>query len=274
MMSIYSLSVNQGFWMLDKTQLQHPTRIAKSVIFGLAREDRDTSASTMRPIQLFLAVLSAALVRAESQTAAIYLQPITSPEAAPSFLADVTYDTTDVSASTVTEYEAPELPEDAKLIRIGVYDRAAKRWASSTSVASVDNFSKGYSLHVTVSVDAQGQYLGASCRGVGIDAGQTRDFGPQAMVVVTEQGKQPDLNRPVVLSPEGKQVVPEEKSILQKYVSSVGDALAQLANMSQVLVGVCCRTVPPHVTGRRGEIEYNDFYINICFLPLMRSCAW
>jgi len=220
----------------------------------------------MRPIQLFLAVATAALVRAESQTAAIYLQPITrSREAAPSFLAEVTYDTSDVAAAAVTEYEAPELPEDARLVRIGVYDRAAKRWASSTSVASVDNFGKGYSPHVTVSVDDKGNYLGASCRGVGIDAGQTRDFGPQAIVVVTEQGKQPDLNKPVVLSPEGKQVVPEEKSMLQKYVFSppIMTLLAQLANMLQVLVGVCGRTIPSHVDGRRRQIEYNDFYVNI-----------
>lgn len=55
-------------------------------------------------------------------------------------------------------------------------------------------------------------------RGVKIDAGHTRDFGPQALVVVTSAGKQPDLNKPVVLSPEGRKVQPEaEKSFLQKY---------------------------------------------------------
>lgn len=181
----------------------------------------------MRPIQILLAVLSAALVRAESQTtAAIFIQPITSsPETAPSFLAEVTYDASDLSAPiAVTEYEAPDLPEEARLVRIGVYDRTAKAWASSTSVASVDNFGKGYSPHITVTVDGAGGYLGASCRGVGIDAGQTRDFGPQAMAVVTAKGKQPELNKPVVLSPEGKQVVPEEKSFLQKYVCSLVEA--------------------------------------------------
>lgn len=223
----------------------------------------------MRPIPFLVAVLGAALVRAETQAAAIFLQPIASPEAAPSFLAEVTYDPSDLSASRVTDYEAPDLPEGARLVRIGVYDRAASRWASSTSVASVDNFGKGYSPHLTVSVDAAGNYLGASCKGVGIDAGQTRDFGPQAMVVVTAPGKQPDLNKPVVLSPEGKQVVPEEKTLLQKYVSLVG-ALLLAANASQVLVRDSHRTLPHYVDGgRRPEIEYSDFYGRICFLRLM-----
>ena len=177
----------------------------------------------MRPIHhLLLAVLSAALVRAESQataaTAAIYLQPITSPEAPPSLLAEVAYDPSDPSVPEVTSYEAPELPEEARLVRVGIYDRSAARWASSTTVASADSFGKGYSPHFTVSVDLEGNGLGVSCRGVRIDAGHTRDFGPQAKVVVTARGKQPDLNKPVVLSPEGRTVVQEEKSWFLKYV--------------------------------------------------------
>jgi hypothetical protein len=168
---------------------------------------------------LLLGALCATLAGAENlRTAAIYLQPITAPETKPTLLAEIQYETTDPSVSEVITYEAPELPEEARLLRVGVYDAASARWESSTSVMSVDNFSKGYSPHFTLSVDREGNYVGASCRGVLIDAGQTRDFGPQVKIVVAGQGKQPDLNKPVVLSPEGKKVVPEEKSFLQKYV--------------------------------------------------------
>ncbi|KAF3766238.1 hypothetical protein M406DRAFT_339493 [Cryphonectria parasitica EP155] len=177
------------------------------------------------------------LVSADPQTAQIYLQPVGSTTS-PVQLAEITYDitTSDASAS-VTSYEAPELPESASLVRIGLYDPRAKKWAGSTSVASVENFGKGYSPHFLLSLDAprggkeveggpkEARVLGASLRGVRIDAGQTRDFGPQAGLLVTGRGKQPELNRPVVLSPEGKKVEKEEKTFLQKYWWMIGIAV-------------------------------------------------
>lgn len=57
-----------------------------------------------------------------------------------------------------------------------------------------------------------------SCKSGKIDAGATRDFGPKIKVLKTVKGKLPELNRPVVLSPEGKVAEPEpEKTMLQKY---------------------------------------------------------
>ncbi|KAL1875347.1 hypothetical protein VTK73DRAFT_10081 [Phialemonium thermophilum] len=172
----------------------------------------------MRFFDFSLAItLGSALVCAESRTATIFVQPVTPTEARPSLLAEISYDFIEGSEAIVLKYEAPELPDEAHLVRVGVYDPAVSEWLSSTSVASVDNFGKGYSPHLTVTTDVDGRYLGASFKGVGIDAGETRDFGPQVNVVVTEHGKQPDLNKPVVLSPEGKKIVPEEKTFLQKY---------------------------------------------------------
>jgi hypothetical protein len=50
-----------------------------------------------------------------------------------------------------------------------------------------------------------------------IDAGQTRDFAPKVLVRGVQQGKGPVLNKPVLLSPEGKVAQPEpEKTMLQK----------------------------------------------------------
>ncbi|TPX10999.1 uncharacterized protein E0L32_008036 [Thyridium curvatum] len=187
----------------------------------------------MRQFILLLALLGAALVSADVRTASIYIQPIGSGAAAkkPALLAEVRYDALDPSSAEVSAYEAPYLPDDGDgLVRVGVWDAKTRRWAGSTSVAAARNFAKGYSPHLTLSVDARGSYLGAACRGVRIDAGATRDFGPQARVVVAAQGKQPDLNKPVVLSPEGRKVQPEqEKTFLQKYWWLIGVGVLLLA---------------------------------------------
>ena len=162
------------------------------------------------------ALALASLVSAE-RTAAIYIQPISQSSATPAPLAEIRYDLAAAAPEAeVLSYEAPELPDEAKLVRIGIYDPKAKQWESSTSVASVANFGKGYSPTVILSVDRNGDAFSAALRGVRIDAGQTRDFGPQALVLVTEPGKQPELNKPIVLSPEGTTVVPEEKTFFQK----------------------------------------------------------
>lgn len=178
----------------------------------------------MRFTSLAITLLSAALAaNAESRAAPIYIQPITTPSSQqqpPTLLAEVQYDTLSPSTAEITNYEPPSLPDPTpKLLRIGIYDPSTSRWTSSTTVTSAENFSKGYAPHFVVTVDGKGDILGASVRGVKIDAGHTRDFGPQALVVVTSAGKQPDLNKPVVLSPEGRKVQPEaEKTFLQKYV--------------------------------------------------------
>ncbi|EGR47943.1 uncharacterized protein TRIREDRAFT_62922 [Trichoderma reesei QM6a] len=175
----------------------------------------------MRINALFSALCAAALVQAGFRTAQIYIQPVETPET-PSLLAEVAFDASNGAASSIISYEAPELPESAQLVRVGLYDTKSARWISGTTVASVDNFDKGYSPNLVLSVDAHGELLSAALKGVRIDAGQTRDFGPQIVVLPALKGKQPELNKPVVLSPEGKKVEEEEKTILQKYWWLIG----------------------------------------------------
>ncbi|KAK4455005.1 hypothetical protein QBC34DRAFT_391287 [Podospora aff. communis PSN243] len=192
--------------------------------------------SAMRVTTILSALLAGTVALAD--TVPVFIQPISASEAAPALLIEISHDipeaTTDPTqppqiSTEILSYEAPELPEDAKLVRIGAYDNKAARWTSSTTVMSVENFGKGYSPHFVLTLDANGKDLiGVACRGVRVDAGYTRDFGPQVKVVVTGRGKQPELNKPVVLSPEGKKVVPEEKTWLQKYwwVLAIGMFLA------------------------------------------------
>jgi hypothetical protein len=226
----------------------------------------------MRLTSLALTLLSAAIaVTAQSRTAPIFIQPITSSQP-PTLLAEVQFDPTSPSTTEITTYEPPELPTDAKLLRIGIYDPATSRWASSTTVTSVENFSKGYAPHFVVTVDGKGDVLGASVRGVKIDAGHTRDFGPQAVVVVTGTGKQPDLNRPVVLSPEGRKVQPEpEKSFLQKYVFRSWSLVVRgFANVCvQILVGAGYWSYVAYVGWWRRQISIEFMLFQTAKLPLI-----
>lgn len=70
---------------------------------------------------------------------------------------------------------------------------------------------------MVLTLDAQGDVLGVSVSSGKIDPGQTRDFGPKVEVRRMGRQKGPELNKPVVLSPEGKVAVEEpEKTMLQK----------------------------------------------------------
>ncbi|KAH7153241.1 hypothetical protein EDB81DRAFT_790935 [Dactylonectria macrodidyma] len=177
----------------------------------------------MRFTALLSSFCAAALVAADQRTAQIYVQPIHASAHEPQPLAEVAYDPASSSSSQVASYEAPELPEGASLVRIGLYDSKSGRWISGTTAASVDNFDKGYAPNILLSVDEQGDVRSVAYKGVQIDAGQTRDFGPQVVVLTVAKGKQPELNKPVVLSPEGKKVGEEpEKTLLQKYWWVIG----------------------------------------------------
>lgn len=156
------------------------------------------------------------MASATPKTVEVSIQPV-EVAAKPATLAGIAFDLASAEEPSIESYEAPDLPEDTKTVRIGLYDKKAKAWTSGTTVASVENFSKGYSPHIILSVDGQGQVVSAALKGVRIDAGQTRDFGPKAIVLGTTKGTQPQLNKPITLSAEGKKLPAEpEKTFLQK----------------------------------------------------------
>jgi len=221
----------------------------------------------MRITTVLSALCAAAAVRADPRTAQIYIQPIpSSPSSSssstlppPAPLAEIAYDTVALSASSIVSYDAPEIPAKSR------------SWISGTTVASAENFAKGYSPNIVVTVDAAtaaaggdgGEVVSVSCKGVAIDAGQTRDFGPQVVVIPQARGAQPTLNKPVVLSREGKTVEPEqEKTFLQKYgqppLSSLSSCVAKArANyVRQVLVDDWHCGVYRDERRRRREIEH------------------
>lgn len=199
----------------------------------------------MRIATLLSALCAVRAVIAQQRTAQVYIQPLSSTSK-PQPLAEISYDPAALASSSIVSYDAPEFDDDgsdssSSLVRIGLYDTKSSSWVSGTTVASSENFGKGYAPNLLLSVDARGEVLSAAVKGVRIDAGQTRDFGPKAVVLVETKGKQPDLNKPVVLSPEGKKVEEEEKTFLQKYghtlwMSDHRDSRMPMLTFTQVLV--------------------------------------
>lgn len=220
----YALSLYRYRVAISLQRAARPTYFASYDCAAAKHQNFGALPGKMRVVSIASALLGAAsVVYAEARTADLHIQPLGS-SSSPVLLAGLTYDSSapdTASSASVTSYESPELPDSTDLVRVGIYDSSQKQWVGSTSVASAENFRKGYSPHFVLSVDGtsgEEVVLGASVRGVRIDAGQTRDFGPQASLLLTSRGKQPDLNKPIVLSPEGKKVEKEEKTFLQKFV--------------------------------------------------------
>ncbi|KIL85574.1 hypothetical protein FAVG1_11068 [Fusarium avenaceum] len=180
----------------------------------------------MRIATLLSTICAAALVAAEQRTAQVYIQPIQPSPSTPQPLAEIAYDAASLISTEIVSYEAPELPETASLVRVGIYDPKSARWIAGTTAASAENFDRGYAPTILLSVDESGDVRSVMLKGVRVDAGQTRDFGPSAIVIADKKGSQPELNKPVVLSPNGRKAEEEEpKSFLQKYWWMIGIAV-------------------------------------------------
>ncbi|PMD38914.1 hypothetical protein L207DRAFT_513400 [Hyaloscypha variabilis F] len=169
---------------------------------------------------LILIALCAPVLAASSDlidSTTVYIQSVESSATPVIPLAEIKYNPSTLSAE-LASFDFPELDPDSKLLRVGVYDIATSSWKSSTSITSAESFAKGYSPTLVLSLDAQGGVIGVSLKSAKIDAGQTRDFGPKVKVLKTAKAPTPALNRPVVLSPEGKLAEPVvEKTMFQKY---------------------------------------------------------
>jgi hypothetical protein len=173
----------------------------------------------MRLLTIFSALCATALATSSDliDSTTVSIQAISaSSNGAVTPLAEIKYNPSTLSAEIVS-FSLPELEPSSKLLRVGIYDAATSTWKSSTSTASVENFAKGYRPTIVLNLDSTGGVLGVSLKASIIDAGQTRDFGPKVLVKGMGKTKSPDLNRPIVLNPEGKVDAPEpEKTMLQK----------------------------------------------------------
>lgn len=170
-------------------------------------------------ISTFLLCLCASIALAADtsidlpSTATVYIESIGASSI--TILAEINFNPSTLEAELNT-YEAPEISTGSTLVRVGVYDKIKRNWASSTSVTSAESFSKGYSPVIILSLGVRGEVVGVACKSAKVDAGMTRDFGPKVKVVKTVNGKSPALNKPIVLK-EGKlEAEVPEKTLFQK----------------------------------------------------------
>jgi len=174
----------------------------------------------MKPFMLLLAIFVAITtcedIDVAPRQATICIEPVDRPTPVQR-LAEVQYDPVTLAVEVISFNTLGQVSEDG-LVRIGTCDAKFKTWSSSTSVTAAATFSKGYSPTITLHLDGRGDILGVSCKSSRIDAGHSRDFGPKAKVLKMGDAKSPELNKPVVLSKEGKiEAVEPEKTFLQKY---------------------------------------------------------
>lgn len=169
----------------------------------------------------------------------VYAWPLSS---SPSKLAEIEYSPIEKSASVIS-YTPPTSPSG--LVLVGLYDSSTKIWLGNTVTSAASfkpEFQGTISLHVSAEGEAWRVAFHSSRKSVpsSQNGGDTRDDQPKVEILRPAPAPQPHLNRPVVLSPDGK--LPEkevEKSFLQKWVISLStkDAKAGLTATVHVDIG-------------------------------------
>ena len=146
----------------------------------------------------------------------IYAWPLSS---SPSKLADIEYSPVEQYTS-ILSYTPP--PSSSGLVRVGLYNTSTKAWLGST-VTSAASFQPGLQGTISLNANAEGAIWRvsfhsskktASTPQSADDAGNSQ---PLVEILRPAPAPQPHLNKPLVLSPDGK--LPEkevEKSFLQK----------------------------------------------------------
>lgn len=148
----------------------------------------------------------------------VYAWPLSS---SPSKLAEIEHSPVEQYTS-VLSYTPPSSPQG--LVGVGLYNHSTNAWLGSTvtSAASFQpEFQGTISLHVNADGDVWRVAFHSSRKSVpsSPNGSDTGDDKPRVQLLRPAPAPQPHLNRPVVLSPDGK--LPEkevEKSFLQKWV--------------------------------------------------------
>jgi len=187
--------------------------------------------SVIRTLSACLLLL-AGLVTAQQivqQSVTIYAWPLTASK--PQELAQITYGGSNAaSQASISRYNAPKSPSGAEpvqdLVRIGLYDPITKDWHGI--VTSAQNFDLNYQQKISLHLDLDhnpwhvgfSSYPKPSTTQKVLRKGQEREVVPQAVaeVILPTPAPTPHLNRPVVLSPDGKVETEEkdQKTFLQK----------------------------------------------------------
>jgi len=197
----------------------------------------------MQLLAVFMTLSSVALaaISSPSSTLILYAWPLDASSATPLGTLDIVavkhqatqHDSLQISLPAKDIFQADLSkfnPSDAQsdmYVRIGWFDGTTKdpdSWRGTLSSAAVLADDKGLKRRLVVNVDERGEVFGVGLQAT-LPQGRTAgDEDLEIMVVKTQPGPKPALNRPVKLNAEGKVEGPqkgEEKSFLQKYVVSL-----------------------------------------------------
>lgn len=136
----------------------------------------------------------------------------------PSILARITYDPTSLSSKVVSYHPPADDPRD-NLARVGLYTTTPtnpKQWIGSL-VSSSSLIGEGHHPTFRLHLGPANEVYHVSLAASSDSKTEAKTSGPRVELVSSTPGKQPHLNRPVVLRPDGE--TPEEvveKSFLQK----------------------------------------------------------
>ncbi|KAK5169765.1 uncharacterized protein LTR77_005743 [Saxophila tyrrhenica] len=172
----------------------------------------------MHLITLALALL-APLAFAD-RTADIFAWPLSASSS--QSLASCTYNSTH---ATVKNYKPPTIPTGDEVVRIG-FHHPDKQWSGVATAAS--NFGPGKDRTLLLHVDAKGELYHVGFKATLREGGSSSASGSgkdglDVEVVRAKEGQGPVLNKPVVLTAEGKVEGKEpEKSFFQKYWWVIG----------------------------------------------------
>ena len=171
---------------------------------------------------LFAFLLGAALALSKpddpltARRTTIYAWPLSSSRTQ---LADIEYSPAEQYTS-VLSYTPPSSPTG--LVGIGLYNSSTKAWLGST-VTSAASFAPEFQGTISLHLNAEGEVwrvaFHSSRKSItsSHNGGDIGDDKPRVEILGPTPAPQPHLNKPVVLSPDGK--LPEkevEKSFLQK----------------------------------------------------------
>ena len=175
-----------------------------SCVFSLLDE---LSLLTMH-LLILLTALFGLLCHAQAREVTVYAWPTSAKS--PSPLAKISYS----GPARVESYTPPKVASD-EVVRVGLYDPSTKHWSGiATSAAS---FSPSRTPKIILHIDAKKDVYHVGFSATATSSGAKE--GESATVEVVEQhnGPLPVLNKPVVLSPDGRAEAKElEKSFLQK----------------------------------------------------------
>jgi len=169
------------------------------------------------PAFVFLLLCATVVLAVSDNSVTVWSWPM---NGSPQPLAGISIDST-TSAATVEKYTPPDtLDNSESSVRIGLYDPATSAWrgivTSSTSfspanqpklVLHMDNTKEIYHVGFEASPRA--------AQGANTQSGSDPTLAIE--IIRTKPGPKPHLNKPIVLSPDGK--LPEkeqEKTLLQK----------------------------------------------------------